>query len=116
MHSSQSITDPIIPSAPERTGEERIRRSLDLTIEADADNQSNAERIQRALAMSMKGENGKNEIGYFKTMSNVTDEDTETNEERLQSAPAMSMADENYCDELAVSKVNIRLIQPVGLF
>ena len=36
--------------------------------------------------MSMKGENGNDEVGYLETTSTETDEDTETNEERLQRA------------------------------
>lgn len=66
--------------------------------------------------MSMKGENGNDEVGYLETTSTETDEDTETNEERLQRALAMSMLDENYYEELVVWKENIRRMQLVGQF
>lgn len=63
--------------------------------------------------MSMKGENGNDEIGSSRTARIETDEDTETNEERLQHALAMSAMAGNDCDELAASKENFWLTQLV---
>ena len=77
--------------------EERLRRSLDSSTKADVDDQTNAERLLRALAMLMD-ENVSDGIGSFKATSIEPDEDNETNEERFQRALAMSMVDENDCE------------------
>ena len=55
------------------------------------DNQTNAERLQHAPAMSMMGENDYDEIDSFKATSVEPGEVNETGEERLQRALAMSM-------------------------
>ena len=85
-------------NSDEITDEERLRRSLDSSVEADADNQTNAERLHRAL-----GENDNDETSSFKATSIEPDEGNETDEERLQRALVMSM-NENCCEEFAASK------------
>ena len=80
--------------------EETPSRSLDSSVEADVDNQTNAERLQRAVAMSMMGENDKDEIGSFKATSVQSDEANETDQERLQRALSMSMVGGNDNDEI----------------
>ena len=79
-------------------------------------NEKNAEQLQRALAMSMKGDNGNDEIGSSRTAPIETNADTETNEQRLQHALAMSVMAGNDFDELAASKENFRLTQLVGQY
>ena len=75
------------------TGEER---PLDPLIEADVENQANAGRLQRALAMSTT--DGNDSGDSFKATSIELDEGNETDEERLERALAMSMMDENDCE------------------
>ena len=76
-------------SSFEITDEERLRRSLDSSIEAAVNSQTNSGRLQRALAMSMVGENDNAEIGSFEATSIEPDEGNETDEELLQRALAM---------------------------
>ena len=65
------------------------RRPLDPSAEADVPNQTNAERLNRSLAMSIMDENDSDEIDPFKAASIEPDEGYETEEQRLQRALAM---------------------------
>ena len=79
------------------TSEEGPRRSLDPSVEADADSQTNPERFQHALSMLTIDENDSDGFGSFKATPIGQDEGNETHEERLQLVLAMSMMDENDC-------------------
>ena len=74
------------------------------SIELDEGNETNQERLQRALAMSMMDGNDNDDIGSFKATSIEPDEGNETDEERLERALAMSMMDEIGCEEIIASK------------
>ena len=79
-------------------------------IKPDEGSETDEERLQRALAMSMMDENDSDGMDSFQATSIEPDEGTETDEERLQRALAMSMMDENDYEESVASKGNIRLI------
>jgi len=78
-----------------------------MSIEVDEDNETNEERLQRALAMSMEDKNDNDEIGGFKSTPIEADEDDESNEGRLQPAVAMSLAvdDNNDTNEGRLGRV-----------
>ena len=93
----------------------------DTSIELDEGNETDEERLQRALDMSMMDGNDNNEIGSFQDTSIEPDEGNETDEERLQRALEMSMMNENGCEEMVASReyssnVAGRLILFVGSF
>ena len=77
------------------------------SIEPDEGNETDEERLQRALDMSMMDRNDNDEIGSFQDTSIEPDEGNETGEERLQRALDMSMVNENGCEEMVASKENI---------
>ena len=66
------------------------------SIELDEGNETDEERLQRALDRSMMDGNDNDEIGSFQDTSIKPDEGDETDEERLQRALDMSMI-ENGC-------------------
>ena len=80
------------------------------SIEPDEGNETNEERLQRALVMSMMGGSDSGEIGSSQATSIEPDEGNETGEERLQRALGMPVMNENGCEEMVASKENIRLI------
>ena len=80
------------------------------SVKPDEGSETDEERLQRALAMSMMDENDSDEIDSFQATSIEPDEGNETDEERLQRALAMSMVDENDYEESVASKENIRLL------
>ena len=96
----ERFRDRIPQFADDNTSDDTLWRSLDPSIEADVDKQTNAERIQRALVMSMMGENGNDEIGSCQASSIEQSEGSATGGGRLQRALVMSMMDENDNDEI----------------
>ena len=79
-------------------------------IKPDEGSETDEERLQRALAMSLMDENDSDEMDSFQATSIEPDEGNETDEQRLQRALAMSMMDANDYEDLFASKDNIRLI------
>ena len=82
------------------------------SIEPDEGNETDKDRLQRALAISMMEGNDSNEIWPFKATSIELDEGNETGEEQLQHALAMSMMDGNYIDE--IGSIKATSIEPDG--
>ena len=70
------------------------------SIEPDEGNETDEERLQRALDMSMMDGDDNDEIGSFQDTSIEPDEGNETDEERLQRALDVSMMDGNDNDEI----------------
>ena len=81
-----------------------------MSIEPDDGNETDEERLQRALDMSVMDGNDNDETGSFQDTSIEPDESNETDEERLQRALEMSMMNKNGCEEMVASKENIRQI------
>ena len=86
------------------------------SIEPDEGNETDEERLQRALDMSMMDGNDNDETGSFRDTSIEPGESNETDEERLQRALDTSMMNENGSEEMVASKENIRQIQLAGQF
>ena len=97
----------------EITDEEWPRRPLGSSVEVDMDNQTNAERLQPALAMSVVDGNDNDEFGSFKATSIEPDDSRETDEERIQRVLAMSMMDENGCEKFVASKAGRPIVMAV---
>ena len=70
------------------------------SIEPDEGNETDEERLQRALAMSEMDGNNNNEIGSFQAASIEPSEGGEADEEQLQRALVMSMMGGNDNDEI----------------
>ena len=87
--------------------EDKLRRPLYSSSEADADHRTNAKRLQCAPVMSMVDGNHNDSIGSFQAASVEPDEGNETDAERLQRTLVISVMSENDCEEFAASKENI---------
>ena len=71
-----------------------------LSIKPDEGNETDEQRLQRALARPMMDGNNDDKIGPFQDVSIEPGEGSETYEERLHLALAMSMMDGNDNDEI----------------